>query len=439
MADAPTLSRAHVPTPRLFPAGVALLTALYLTFALANILRLPPLRGPDEGDHLAYVQVLRAQHALPVLPRFAAPDDPRVAEQAQHPPLYYAILAAASTVLPDPATPTGQRALKLVSVLMGLAGLLAFAACARRVWPEDDAAALLAVGFVALMPNYWVLTSHLNNSAGSLAASGVTLWLLWRALSGEPRTGRWLAVGVAAGLGMLAKITAAWLLPVIVIALYLQGRRHGWRGVAGPALAALLPTALLIGPWLAHNWLCVGTVMPQRVLGREYLPDGFLTLFFQPFAASLLLYVLVVKLPLTTLTPYWLLADSFAVGKALLLVVAGLGPVLGAAVVGAWRRRGQLATGAGDRRTLLVACAGGLVAAWFIALEAVLHDWNTGLYCGRYAVDALPALALVFTAGMRVLLPRPRPRAVGVALWLVALLVLSWAVHSYMVTFFTYR
>jgi len=54
-------------------------------------------------------------------------------------------------------------------------------------------------------------------------------------------------------------------------------------------------------------------------------------------------------------------------------------------------------------------------------------------------VDALPALALVFAAGMRVLLPGPRARTVGVALWLAALLVLSWAVHNYMVTFFTYR
>jgi 4-amino-4-deoxy-L-arabinose transferase-like glycosyltransferase len=427
------------PRRRLFIPGVALLTLIYLSLALANIVRLPPLRGPDESDHLAYVQVLRSQHAMPLLPRFTAPDDPRVAEQAQHPPLYYAVLAAASTVLPDLHTVAGQRALKLVSVLMGLVGLLAFAVCARETWPDDDTTALAAVGFVAVMPLYWVMTSHINNTAGSLAASGVALLLLRRALADEPQPGRWLALGLTAALGMLAKITAAWLVPVIVVALWLQARRHGGRVALRLVLPALAPMVLLVGVWLTYNWFSFGELMPQRVLGREYLPLGFMTVFFQPFAAKVLLHAVLVKIPLTAFTPFWLMADAVRPRAALIVLAAFLAPPLLAAMTGAWRRRGRHLTGRGPRHALLLACAVSIPAAWFIAIEAVLHDWNTGLYAGRYAVDALPAVALLFAAGMKELLPWPRVRAAGVGLWLLALLCLALLIHCYMVAFFVFH
>ncbi len=426
----------------LYRRGVTVLAALYALLALANIHGLPTLSGPDECDHLAYVQVLRSQHKLPVLPRFGAPDDPRVAEQAQHPPVYYAVLAVASEVLPDLTTPAGQRALKLVSLLLGLVGLLAFARCAREMWPDDDTTALAAVGFVALMPMYWVMTSHINNTAGSLAASGVALLLLRRALAAEGATRPWLAVGVTVALGMLAKITAAWLVPVIAVAVWVRARQQGGgRAALRMALPALAPAVLLVGCWLAYNWYDFGEFMPQRVLGREYLREGFATIFFSPFAAKLLLRTVLTRVPLTAFTPYWLMAGEVGTGGAMVVLILALGPPLVAAALGAWRQRGLLGRADSEglptpRQSLLLACAVGILAAWVIAIEAILNDWNTGLYAGRYAVDALPAVGLVFAAGMRELLPSPRARAWGVGLWLLGLLVLAVMVHMYMVMFY---
>lgn len=107
---------------------------IYLSLGTLNILRLPAINGPDEAAHLEFVKVLREQGRLPVLPRFVQPGmEGLVAEQAQHPPLYYAVLAGASYALPPLETPFTQKALKFLSLLMGLGGLAALAVCARRL------------------------------------------------------------------------------------------------------------------------------------------------------------------------------------------------------------------------------------------------------------------------------------------------------------------
>jgi hypothetical protein len=456
MADAPMLPVAPAFTPprRLFPWVVAVLLALYLALALANIYRLPPINGPDEGDHLIYVQILREQRAMPILPRFVRPgQETLTGEQAQHPPLYYAVLAVAATVLPDYHTAAGQRALKLVSVLMGLAGLLAFAVCAREMWPEDDTTALAAVGCVALMPMYAVMTSLINNSAGSLCASGFALMLLRRALA-EPSARRWLLVGLAVGLGMVAKITALWLVPVVVVAWWL-GRKAARGAGVPPAtrtaedsgrdarttryiLAALGPIVLLAGSWLAYNLVRFGEIMPERVLDRRYLPLGLATILFLPMARDLLILVTLVTIPLSTFAPYWLLRTGMEHETGVVILILYLGPPLLALALIGWRRRRELWASPTPRQALLVAGVVGILAAWSIAVQAVLHDWNTGLYAGRYAVDSVPALALLFAAGMRALLPWPKARAAAVVAWLAALLVIAVLVHVMVVAFFQY-
>lgn len=421
-----------------FRLGVGGLAILYVGFALASIYRLPPLNGPDEGAHLLYVKVLREQRVMPILPQFTVPGDPRMAEQAQHPPLYYAVLAVASSVLPDYDTASGQRMLKLVSLLLGLVGLLSLARCARELWPDDAVTALTAVGFLALLPLYWVMTSVINNTAGSLAASGLALLFLQRALRGQGRTTDWLAVGVTVGLGLTTKLTAMWLVPVMIVGLWLHVRPQPdkWRRLLRLAAPALLPIVLLVGIWVAHNWLSFGEFLPERVGGRRYLPAGFATIFFLPLARNLLLYVMFVSIPLTTVVPYWLMTSSLRPLVAMAILVAALGPPLVMAIVGAWRRRDALRTSPSPRQALLLSCAFGLLAAWVIAIEAVLHDWNTGLYAGRYAADALPALALCFAAGLRELLPGRKARAVAAAIWLTAFFVLSVLVHAFMYAFF---
>lgn len=432
--------------PRSYWPAVAVIALTYLVLGTLNIARLPAINGPDEGDHLQYVKVLRDQCQLPVLPRFVQPGQEALsAEQAQHPPLYYAILAGASYALPPLETPFTQRALKFLSLLMGLGGLWALALCARRLWPEDLLTALGATASLAFLPMFWVMTSLINNSAGSLLASGLALLALQRALSDEQiRPGRWFWAGLVVALGMMMKITAAWLVPVVAVAIWARWRREperAWRRVWAMVWPVALPLLVMVGGWLLRNLMCFSEIMPERVLGRQYLPAGIFTLLFMEpaeasFAGRLLLFVFFVTIPLSLVTPFWLLRTAMTHWLAYAVFLAYTLPALLALLVQGVRRRVELLAQPSGRQGLLLACLPGVLAAWIIALTAVMHDWNTGLYAGRYMVDAAPACALLWAAGMQKLLPAPKTRLVGLIVWLGALLAVSVWVHAFMFRFF---
>jgi hypothetical protein len=426
---------------RVFRCGLFLIVLVYLTLALLNILRLPAINGPDEGEHLQYMLVLRNQHAMPLLPRYVpAGQEARMGEQAQHPPLYYAVLAAFSYAFANPQSDTAIRLLKLLSVLMGLGALLCTAACARRLWPQDALTALSAAAALAFLPMFWVMTSLLNNTAGSLLASGLGLLLLVRALQApRVRVREWLWVGLAVSLGMLAKVTAIWLVPAIAVVMWARWRREEqrtWRTALTMLWPVALPLAIFVGGWLYYNFSHFGLLMPERVLGRRYLPAGVMTIFFLPFARNLLIRTIFDAIPLSMVSPFWLLRGPVTDATALVMLGIYALPPLLALLVSAWLRRVAIIRRPEVGEAVLLACLAGGLAAWVVAIEAVLHDWNTGLYAGRYAVEAAPACALLWAAGWRKLLPRPQNRVIAVSVWLMALLVISILIQQFMTSFF---
>jgi hypothetical protein len=211
-----------------------------------------------------------------------------------------------------------------------------------------------------------------------------------------------------------------------------DARATGWTAF----LAALGPIVVFGGAWFLYNLIRFGEPMPERVLGREYLPGGFFTIFFLKMARDLLTLVATVTIPLSVFTPFWLLRTGMTHVTGILIMILYLGPPLLALTFTGWRHRQSLRLCPTPRQTLLVSCVVGILAAWFIAVQAVLHDWNTGLYAGRYAVDSAPALALLLAAGMRALFPWRRARLATVVVWLLALLVIALLVQLRMTFFF---
>lgn len=424
---------------RIFATGMVAFCLFYLALALTGVFRLPLLEGPDESDHFRYVLILRDLQVMPLLPRYVPPgEEARAGEQAQHPPLYYALLAAVSLVFTDPTTPTAIHTLKLVGVLCGLGALLATAACARRLWPEEEFTALGAVGALAFLPLLWMMTAVLNNSAATVLAGALGLLLLQNALyAATTRARDWLGVGLTVSLGMMAKITAIWMLPVIAVVMWARWRREGaWRIWPRMLLPVVLPLALFVGVWLYYNFSHFGVLMPERVLGRRYLPGGFATIFFMPLAAQVLLHTAVFAIPASLMAPYWLMRSYIGFPAAATLMIVYFLPSLFAFLLSGRRRWSAFCARPQPRETFLAACLVGGLAAWFISIQAVLHDWNTGLYAGRYALDAAPAIAIVWAAGMRVLLPHWRARIVGLTLWLGGLLYCAWWTLMYMLLFY---
>lgn len=441
-----TLERDEVqrtPQPeRVFRYGLLAIVLIYLTLALLNIFRLPAFNGPDEEEHLRYVQVLRDQHAMPLLPRYVRPGQEACqGDQAQHPPLYYGVLAVFAYALPDLHADSAIRALKLLSVLMGLVALLSTAVCARRLWPGDAVTALAAAASLAFLPMFWIMTSLLNNTAGSLAAGGIALLLLQRALAADRVRARdWFWIGLTVSLGMLAKVTAIWLLPVIVVVIWARWRREAsptWCTLAAMLGPLALPLVVLVGGWLLYNLSHFGVLMPERVLGRRYLPDGFATIFFLPMARNLLIRTTMVSIPLSAVAPFWLLRGHVSEPGALALLILYALPPLFAVLISGFAQRLRIRQRPEVHEAVLAACVLGVLAAWLVAVQAVLHDWNAGLCAGRYAVDAAPACALLWAAGMRKLFPWPKARLVALALWLGGLVALSLWMHLFMFAFFS--
>lgn len=389
---------------RVYWPWVGVLTALYLLLAGCYVVWAPALGGPDEDAHWQYVRVLREQRRLPVLPRLAAPADrDRIADQAQHPPLYYAMMAAVSCLYPRLDDRHAPRGMKLLSVLMGLGTVLATALLARRLWPDDTVAALGAAGFVALLPNVTYLTALINNTAGSLFGSALTLVALeWAVRAPDLPARRWAVVGLVAGLAMLAKVTALWLVPAVALALVLKATAERWplRATAVAGAAVFLPITALVGTWVVRNVLDFGEIMPERVLDRRYAPLGLMVMLFDTFALKLLLWVMTVSIPLSMVSPWWVLRTgvSHEVGMALVGLV--MLPALYGGIRAVGRVRGRFLGCLTPRRITLAGCVAGGIAAWGVAIQAVLHDWSAGLCAGRYAVEAAPALGLLWAAGI---------------------------------------
>lgn len=82
-------SRRFVPRPA---RALLLIVCAYAALALAYNLATPVGEAPDEPEHYAFVQYLRAEGRLPMAP--ATNQDGWI--QAKHPPLYYAVATLVS-------------------------------------------------------------------------------------------------------------------------------------------------------------------------------------------------------------------------------------------------------------------------------------------------------------------------------------------------------
>src|SRR5262249_26675394 len=125
-----------------------------------------------------------------------------------------------------------------------LAGYLATAFCLWAVWRLGrellaPGLALLAALSVAGGPFFTYDTAEFNNNVVLNACWAAVVLCCHRALR-TGRTGWWLRVGLAVGLGMLSKYTLVFLLAPLLAFLVLQPRaRRCWAG-PGPYLAALV-------------------------------------------------------------------------------------------------------------------------------------------------------------------------------------------------------
>lgn len=419
-----------LPPPRrslvgVWRAAIPVLLALYLCLAVVHA-RLAPTgqtgyqNAPDEAAHMVYVRTVAAGH-LPA--RETAKSDPQGYEWHQ-PPLYYFLAAR--------VLPLGERAVRGLSILCGLAGLWLIYRAARVLFPDDPFLAALAVGLAALTPTHIAITSTVNNDALLEVCFSGALLALFGALTGGFTLARAAWLGLALGAAILTKATGVLLIPVALLAFFLL-----WRGgetpqnvVRGAAWTGLIAVAIC-GWWLARNAMLYGEWLPLTAFRESF--GG--TAQAQDMAAQLggwgAYWQLVGQ---WSFQSFWAVyGDSRAarVGAPRFLpeqlyLLTGLISV--AALVGLVRahfRRTTEFTETQRYGILLLFATAGLVALSFVGFLRTYFQTQ-----GRYLFPAMLPLSLLFGLGWRSVLPE-RYGALASGLLLILLTALSLAFLRY--------
>lgn len=157
-----------------------------------------------------------------------------------HPPLVAWLIGLSSPLLP------GELGVRLLFLVAGAATVV-FAALLAGELGDERGAPLLAALLAATQPMMCLVGGMALPDAPAAAAYTAALWLLARA-----RRWRWLAAGVAVGLALLAKYTAALLAPALLLLVLWDAELRRELRKAWPWLAALLAVAIF-GPCLAWN------------------------------------------------------------------------------------------------------------------------------------------------------------------------------------------
>jgi len=429
-------------TPLRTHRWLVLILGLYAGLGLAYNAATPVGEGPDEPSHLEVVHYLRRHRALPVAPG-ATGTGPA---QAKHPPLYY-LLAAALTAgtdisrlgfirnphfaynPDDPPVPNAHahldverfpytaepaflvaRALRLLSLLCGLAVVGATYALGRAVWPTAPALSWGAAAVVAFTPGFLLMSSVFNNDAMANAWSALAMLAAVRIGLGHTRRRDFLLAGAVLGLGLLTKLTTMALAGVVALGVLARAwRDRGTRppsGVAAQALAAgwwiALPIAIIWGWWVARNVRLYG---PGDPLGlhrwHEAIPDLARKI---PLAQELGAYA---SIQWRTFWGDfgWASVPLPAPWYAALVVMTGF-------AIAGWvkllaRDRAALA---GETRWGLAIVAAG-VALVYASVFRLAFSLDLTVAHGRLLYVALPGIALLWLAGL-VHLVRPDRRPV---------------------------
>ncbi len=421
--------------PRLVTvAAVSLSVIITVLYAL----QIPVGSGPDEREHILYVDVIARHWRLPLMPDAATPETSYLqAEQAQHPPLYYLVLAVLrAATLPILSEDRSAVVLRLASVLLALGAFAAVWASARTLWPNAPWRAAFAVSFLALLPATQYMTSLVNNSVGAMLLTSLAVLACCRLLRREETGWKdWLWVGLATAAALCTKMTSTWVVGLVLVCAIHKTRAENTslRQKLTNWLAIGIPVVVLLGPWLMRNELLYGTPLPERITSRRLEAGNLFTLIFYPEYTYIVTTGIVPEILLGVLCPYWLLRLYYpraVVAPAIPLLY--LLPGVGAAISLGRRVRCRRERPFGPRDACLVGLGAALILQAGMLVYMSARDYNVMPFVGRYAWEAVGAVAILWTHALFAF-PWPRLRAAALALTLVGMAAGSIWVWQYVI------
>ena len=165
--------------------------------------------SPSDAETHAYI--LRRRSKLPVNDEYVA-----LPYKSVQPPLYYVAAGLAAQLVP-PEPRTVLYVGRLVAILFGAASVYFCWLAIRELAPRAPIWAIASAGTIALLPEFCFTNAHAaNDSAVNLAATAAFyVWI--RGLRRPEFDRRLFGGGVMLGLAFLCKLTAAVLIPGLVL------------------------------------------------------------------------------------------------------------------------------------------------------------------------------------------------------------------------------
>src|SRR6266545_409148 len=166
-------------------SGVAGMVLAFVVLASLHAITVRPYLPADEIPHTGYAVVV-GHGKLPTLstPTPILPKMPRRTAQgrgghiytANHPPLYYALVAAPLRVgIATRHSMKGLFGARLITVGLGALGIVALAALALLLFPQRPGLAIAAAGIGPLLPSFVHLSALVDNNALGFTTATATL------------------------------------------------------------------------------------------------------------------------------------------------------------------------------------------------------------------------------------------------------------------------
>jgi hypothetical protein len=327
--EAPKPHTSSASTPTHAPGRKWLLAIICAYVALCTLYNMltPIGEGPDEPDHIRYVEYLVRFGDFPPIAGTASPHPYTI--EAKQPPVYYLMGASLMLVLgregkmivpeltEDPAF-SRQDAnylkfqhppvpadlipwtyiLRFLGALMGAGTILLTYATVRQVFPHERETPLAigAAGIVALLPQFTFLSSVVNNDHFATLVGAAISYCMVKILALGATWRRALALGALLGLALLSKNNNLVYIPVGLLVLALPGLPlfHGrsrfrpplraWASYLRarlPLLALTLVTCVAVGGWwMLRNLLLYGDLLARNAVNQmaaQAIPEQAVT------------------------------------------------------------------------------------------------------------------------------------------------------------------
>jgi hypothetical protein len=236
---------------RLGLAGVVL---AFVTLATLQALTVRPFLPADERAHTGYA-LLVGRGELPTLstPTPPLPGPPPFGQRlrvytANHPPLYYALVAAPLRLGEASGRPlVGVYAARLLTALLAGVGVAAAGVLALVLVPGRPQLAVGAAGIAALMPSFVHLAGLVHNDALGFTTATATLAAAALLLVRGPSRGRLAALALAAAAAALTRASGLLLVALAVLAAGLGPPLHSRRPAAARVAVGMLQAGLVGG------------------------------------------------------------------------------------------------------------------------------------------------------------------------------------------------